>query len=43
MTALLHSNQLRTVERITFDAASNRMKLVMELMIRFISRAIPAG
>jgi hypothetical protein len=30
MTALLHSNQLRTVERITFDAAKNRVHLVME-------------
>ena len=30
MRALLHSNALRTVERITFDAASNRIKLVIE-------------
>lgn len=30
MTGLLHSNQLRTVERITFDAASNRVKLAIE-------------
>jgi hypothetical protein len=30
MTALLHSNQLRTVERVTFDAASNRVKLAIE-------------
>ena len=30
MRGLLHSNQLRTVERISFDAASNRVKLVIE-------------
>ncbi len=30
MRGLLHSNQLRTVERITFDAPSNRIKLVIE-------------
>lgn len=30
MRALLHSNQLTTVERLTFDAASNRIKLSIE-------------
>jgi hypothetical protein len=30
MRALLHSNELRTVERLTFDAASNRVKLSIE-------------
>jgi hypothetical protein len=30
MTGLLHSDQLRTVERISFDAADNRIKLAIE-------------
>ncbi|MES2603978.1 MAG: hypothetical protein V4603_03515, partial [Pseudomonadota bacterium] len=30
MTGLLHSNQLKTVERITFDKASNRIKLEID-------------
>ena len=30
MRGLLHSNALRTVERITFDAAANRFNLVIE-------------
>ncbi len=31
MRALLHSNELRTVERISFDAPSNRIKLSVEM------------
>jgi hypothetical protein len=44
MRGQLHSNALRTVERINFDKASNRIKLAIETSDpKFFTRDFPVG